>query len=247
MLANILDPVLLSALVIGFLGSGHCIGMCGGIASALAFAIPEKNSKQRVFILLAYNLGRILSYTLLGAFVGLLGQKIGLPPVLRIVAGVLLIAMGLYLANWWRGLVYLEKAGSYLWRWIQPLGARLMPVDTVLKGLLFGAIWGWLPCGLVYSALALSMAQAEPVSAAGVMLYFGLGTLPAVFLSGWAANYLKTLLQSKLVRTLFALTIIVFGVWTLWMPLSHVGGHGAHTQEGGSGAEATKDHSHHSM
>lgn len=247
MFANILDPVLLSALVIGFLGSGHCIGMCGGIASALAFAIPEKNPKQRVFILLAYNFGRILSYSALGALVGFLGQEIGLPPVLRIVAGVLLIAMGLYLANWWRGLVYLEKAGSYLWRWIQPFGAKLMPVDNMFKGLLFGVIWGWLPCGLVYSALALSMAQAEPISAAAIMLYFGLGTLPAVFLSGWAANYLKLFLQSKLVRTFFALAIILFGVWTLWMPLSHVGGHGAHVQHADPSAGATKDHNHHSM
>lgn len=218
-------PVIVTALSIGFLGSGHCVGMCGGIASALSFAIPNDERGKKTGILLAYNFGRIFSYGILGALAGLLGEQLGLDKYLRILAAALLIAMGLYLADWWRGLVYLEKAGAKLWRFIEPVGKKLLPVKSIPQGFMLGMVWGWLPCGLVYSALAFAVAQSSAVGGALVMLAFGLGTLPAILASGWAAHSLKSFLQKNLVRKIFALLIMAFGVWTLWMPLSH-SGHG---------------------
>ena len=192
-----------SAFMIGLLGGMHCIGMCGGIMGALSFSVPPEQSARRWRILMSYNLGRVASYGLIGLVAGALSYQFsgghGLS-VLRVVAGLLLIAMGLYLANWWRGLTYLEKIGSLLWVRIQPLGKALMPVKNSGQALLLGGIWGWLPCGLVYTALAYATAQAHPVGAMGVMLAFGLGTLPMVLASGVFAERIKDLLQLNSLR-----------------------------------------------
>lgn len=244
-----------SALGLGFLGGAHCIGMCGGIMAALSFAVPNQSKAQRWKILLAYNAGRISSYVLIallaGALVQLSAGGHGLS-LLRIVAGALLIAMGLYLAGWWRGLTYLEKGGSYLWRYIQPLGKKLMPVKTVPQALLLGAVWGWLPCGLIYSALAFSAAQSASggaVQSAAIMLAFGLGTLPAVLASGVLAERIKNWMQNRNIRTLFALSIIAFGCWTVYATLQHAShadhaNHQQHTQQP-AGSETDTEHQHH--
>ncbi len=217
---------LTAAFLLGLFSSAHCVGMCGGIMGALSMAVPAHAKARRWFILLSYNLGRIASYALMGAIVGLFAAQIteaGGAVWLRWLAGVLLIAMGLYLANWWRGLTYLESGGRYLWAYLQPLGKALMPVDTVPKALALGGIWGWLPCGLVYSALAYAMAQGHAVGGGLVMLAFGLGTLPAVLATGFIAQQLGRLLQRPRIRWSFALAVMLFGLWTIWG-----GGHGSH-------------------
>jgi hypothetical protein len=209
---------LFTAFSLGVFGSAHCVGMCGGIMGALTLAIPRSVSGRRWQLLLSYNLGRISSYTLMGLLLGLFAgafSSLGGALWLRVLAGALLIAMGLYLADWWRGLVYLERAGKYFWAYLQPLGKGLMPVSSAPKALMLGMLWGWLPCGLVYSALAYAMAQAQPALSAAVMLAFGLGTLPAVIATGFAAQQLTRLLQRRYVRIGFALLIIIFGIWTL--------------------------------
>jgi uncharacterized protein len=152
---------------------------------------------------------------MLGAFAHQLAE-LGAVAWLRWLAGLLLIAMGLYLANWWRGLVYLESAGRYLWTYIQPLGRSLMPVDSLPKAIVLGAIWGWLPCGLVYSALVYSMAQANSLASGALMLAFGVGTLPAVLATGLLAQQLQKLMQLRYLRWGFALSIMLFGLWTIW-------------------------------
>ncbi len=233
-------PVFLATFSVGLLGSGHCLGMCGGIASALGFAIGPDQQLKRIAILFSYNLGRVSSYALLGAAAGLLGDQIGGASILRIIAGILLIMMGFYLANWWRGLSYLEKFGGYLWKYIQPITKPLLPVKNPAQAILLGLVWGLLPCGMVYSALAYSVAQGSPLGGAVAMFGFGMGTLPAILASGWAAQGFKTLFQNTVVRSLFAVSIIAFGVWTLWMPLSH-SGHGAHSDHG-SGTHQGMNH-----
>jgi len=217
-----------TAFSLGFLGGAHCIGMCGGLMSALSFAIPERQATRRLLILLTYNLGRILSYAAIGALFGWLGYLSGDHPALRIIAGLLLVAMGLYLANWWHGLRVLEKLGAKAWRFIQPLGKNLMPVRHPGQALLLGAIWGWLPCGLVYSALALASTQADTVQSAATMLFFGLGTLPAVLAGGLLAERVKQLVQNRGLRIVFALAIIAFGLWTIYMGLPQSEGHHHH-------------------
>ncbi len=209
----------------GLISSTHCIGMCGGIMGALTMAIPADATHKRWGILLTYNLGRVASYSLMGFLVELFIQQLGVRQqlgapdngsVLRIVAGLLLIAMGLYLADWWRGLRHLEAIGRYLWVYLQPVGKNLLPVNSLPKALLLGAIWGWLPCGLVYSALALAVTQPLPWLAAGSMLAFGLGTLPAVLAAGVAAQQLTRVLQRRQVRIALALLIIFYGLWTIY-------------------------------
>ena len=242
---------LATAFLLGLLSSAHCVGMCGGIMGALTMAIPAEARQRRLQLLLSYNFGRIASYVLMGILLGLFASVFSQwsgNGWLRIVAGVLMILMGLYLADWWRGLVYLERVGRHLWAYLQPLGKSFLPVTSARKALFLGAIWGWLPCGLVYSALAYAMAQAHPLAAGSTMLAFGLGTLPAVLLTGLAAQQLTGLLQRRYVRAGFAVLVILFGLWTIRGGL----GHEHHHEHAPAGIEANHEgsssmgHSHHS-
>lgn len=235
------DPLIsvTSAFIIGLLGGVHCVGMCGGIMNALSFAMPEQQqSKARItLILVLYNLGRVFSYSLAGAMIGGLGMLLQGPagilgPGLRIFAGLMMIAMGLYLAGWWRGLVHLESLGNHvLWRHVQPIANKLMPVTKSSQALLLGMLWGWLPCGLVYSTLTLAGAVGHWQQSALVMASFGLGTVPVMLLTGAFANQFKVWIQKSTVRSIAALLVMAFGVWTMTPPLMHlVGGHN-HQQE----------------
>ncbi|MFI0472390.1 sulfite exporter TauE/SafE family protein [Halomonas sp. HMF6819] len=221
-------PPLLAAWVFGLLGGAHCIGMCGGIMSALAFAVPPsmRRPARMAGLMLGYNLGRIASYMLAGALAAALGTLVTLAPATRVVleafAAVMLILMALYIANWWKGLLALEGLGRKLWRVIEPLGRRLMPVVHLPQAVALGALWGWLPCGLVYSMLAWSMATAAPAQGALLMGAFGLGTLPALLATGLAAQALSGLIRHPATRTLAAVVIIGFALyqlWTLWLPV----------------------------
>ena len=211
---------LLSAFVVGLLGGVHCVGMCGGIVGALSFGLP---AERNLPILLAYNVGRISSYTLAGALMGALGFYFsGLLPVqtaqkaLLSLAGLFLILMGLYLAGWWNVLSRVERAGGVLWRRIEPLGRGLLPVRSVRHGLLLGLLWGWLPCGLVYSALVWTVSAGGALEGALLMLAFGLGTLPNLLLMGAAAAQLNRWVKRPAVRAVAGTLVMVFGVLLLF-------------------------------
>lgn len=238
---------LLAMLMIGLLGSGHCVGMCGGIASGLGFASSGNTvngvnmASDRVRgpqLVLGYNLGRILSYGLAGLLVASLGywgrEFLALGPWLRILAGVILVLMGLYLAGWWNILVYLEKVGGRLWRRLQPLGRPLLPVKGAGQAVLLGMLWGWLPCGLVYTALAYAATAQSPAQGGLMMVFFGLGTAPAMVAGGLFSARIRQLLQGRYLRQLMALAMIAFGVWTLASVAVH-SGHGAMDGGGHSG------------
>lgn len=238
-----------AAFLLGLFSSAHCVGMCGGIMGALSMAIPAQAKRRRWWILVTYNVGRVGSYVIIGALAGAMASQLaelGAATWLRWLAGLLLIAMGLYLAGWWRGLTYLETGGRYLWAYIQPLGKGLMPVDSAPKAVVLGLVWGWLPCGLVYSALAFAMAQGQALNAGLVMLAFGMGTLPSVLATGVVVQQLGNWLRKPQVRWPLALVIILFGCWTMWG-----GGHSGHSHNHGthegqqSELNNTKDHSHH--
>jgi len=217
-------PLLGSALVLGLLGGGHCLGMCGGLMGALTLAIPPEQRGRRARLLLAYNLGRILSYACAGLLLGLAGWAVASSPAalaLRVVAALLLIAMGLYLAGWWSGLTRIEALGRGLWRHIQPMASRLLPVSSLPRALLLGALWGWLPCGLVYSTLLWAASQGNAGYSAALMLAFGLGTWPVLLATGLAAEQVNSLLRRRSVRMAGGLLVILFGVWTLPGPHQH--------------------------
>lgn len=205
-----------SALIIGLLGTTHCLAMCGGIASS--FSLSDRKPRGALGRLLAYNLGRITSYTLAGFLLGLVGASIyqtGAAIPLRSVAGLLLIAMGLYVGQWWMGITQLESAGAYLWRFISPLLKPLLPADNAIKALMLGIGWGWLPCGLVYSTLIWSAAAGSATDSALLMLGFGLGTLPGMLATGLLAKQLQAFSRATGVRGLAGLLLILMGLWTL--------------------------------
>ncbi len=217
-------PQLLSALILGLLGGGHCLGMCGGLMGALSLAIPAERRHQRLRLLVAYNAGRILSYTAAGLLLGLAGWALASGPlaaVLRSIAGLLLIAMGLYLAGWWSGLTRIEALGRGLWRRLQPITRRFMPITSAPRALLLGGLWGWLPCGLVYSTLLWAASQGNALHSAALMFAFGLGTLPVLLATGLAAERLVGLLRRRGVRVAGGLLVILFGLWTLPGPHQH--------------------------
>lgn len=217
-------PLLGSALILGLLGGGHCLGMCGGLMGALTLAIAPEQRSRRLRVLLAYNLGRILSYASAGLLLGVAGWAVASSPAalaLRVVAALLLIAMGLYLAGWWSGLTRIEALGRGLWRHLQPLATRLLPVSSMPRALLLGALWGWLPCGLVYSTLLWAASQGNVWHAAALMLAFGVGTWPVLLATGLAAERVNTLLRRRSVRVAGGLLVILFGLWTLPGPHQH--------------------------
>lgn len=217
-------PLLGSALVLGLLGGGHCLGMCGGLMGALTLAIPPEQRGRRLRLLLAYNLGRITSYACAGLLLGLAGWAVASSPAalaLRVLAALLLIAMGLYLAGWWSGLTRIEALGRGLWRHIQPVASRLLPVSSLPRALLLGALWGWLPCGLVYSTLLWAASQGNAGYSAALMLAFGVGTWPVLLATGLTAERVNALLRRRSVRVAGGVLVMLFGVWTLPGPHQH--------------------------
>lgn len=219
-----LIPLLASAFILGLLGAGHCLGMCGGLMGALTMSIPAEQQNRRLRIIMGYNLGRVSSYAVAGFIFGLFGWAVEQTPAanaLRVVAALLLISLGLYLAGWWHGLTRIEKLGSYLWKYIQPLASRLLPVKGPLHAVLLGMLWGWLPCGLVYSTLFWAASQGDATTSALLMFTFGLGTWPVLLASGLAAEQVTAFLRKRNVRYAAGLLVILYGLWTLPGPHQH--------------------------
>ena len=216
--------LLLTALLIGLLGSTHCIGMCGGIVSALTLGIrPGVGQPISKFpYMLAYNAGRISSYTLAGVIAGLLGQTL-LDTVdetlalnlTRWVTGLFLVALGLYLGGFTAALAPLENAGKLIWQYIQPVTRKLLPLSSPYRAFTSGVLWGWLPCGLVYSALVWAVGSADPLRGGTLMLVFGLATLPAMLLTGAAALRFGQFTRNNAVRRLAGAIVIALGLMQL--------------------------------
>lgn len=216
----------LSAFFAGLLGTTHCIGMCGSIIGALSMSLPTKvhQSYFRLWpYLLSYNLGRISSYVVAGILVGFLGgqlvEKLSLNHIHSVVMGIsglFMIVLGLYIGNWWRALTFMEKMGASLWQRIEPLGRYCIPVKHPLQALGFGLVWGWLPCGLVYSILAFSLTSGNAWQGGLLMLGFGLGTLPISLAMGVTAPWLTRLAHKRIIHRLAGFIVIIFGCLVLF-------------------------------
>jgi len=208
----------LALFLIGLLGGTHCIGMCGGIVGALSMGAAARPSLH-----LAYNAGRILSYALAGAIAGALGGaslvlsgQLPVRIILFVLANLMLVALGLYLMGVTRALAFSERLGQRLWRHLQPLSRRFLPARSVAQAFPLGLLWGWLPCGLVYSALVTAMTSGSALHGAGMMLAFGLGTLPNLLLAGLLAVRLKAYAANRVLRTVAGLLVLAFGLWGLF-------------------------------
>ena len=225
---------LLAAFLVGLLGGTHCFGMCGGIVGALSsgLSLELQSSRWRlVAAQLAYNGGRISSYVFAGVLLGLFGQQLGEAgllqgfPLGRMIGGVVMILFGIYLAGWWQSLLWLEKAGAHLWKYIEPFGRRYIPVRSAAEAFLLGLVWGWLPCGMVYAVLALALTSGSGAEGGLLMLAFGLGTLPALLTIGLAYNTLNRFIRDPRIRMLAGIIVIVMGIFML---LANPSGHGHH-------------------
>jgi sulfite exporter TauE/SafE len=220
---------LVPVFMVGLLGSVHCAGMCGGIVSAFS-VVPARTFPVAVVTLrsapsaallrvLAYNSGRIASYAAAGALAGgLAGGARALTGLAAIgtigywLANLMLVVLGLYLMDAWRGLARLEQLGQHAWRRIEPVTALLLPLDSPLKLLAMGGLWGWLPCGMVYSVLLTAMMTGSALTGAAVMLAFGLGTLPMLLSMGMLGAPLRAWIQRRAVRVASGLVVFAFGM-----------------------------------
>jgi sulfite exporter TauE/SafE len=227
---------IIAAFLVGLLGGTHCIGMCGGIVGALTASLSAdvRDSRPRLLITqLTYNTGRVSSYVAAGVIAGVLGQQASVMelgggfPLGRVVAGVIMILLGFYLAGWWHALRWLERLGAVLWKFIEPLGRRFIPVRHPGQALLLGLVWGWLPCGMVYAALALALASGSAAGGGAIMLAFGAGTLPAMLTLGVAFSSLGRWVRDERVRKLAGISVMLLGLLLLLaIPEQH--GHHAH-------------------
>ena len=218
------DTGFLALFLVGLLGGTHCVGMCGGIVGALTLG-----GAPRWRIHLAYNAGRIASYALAGAVAGALGaaslaagKAEGVRLGLYALANVMLVLLGVYLLGVVQVLLPIERLGHHLWRRLQPLGRRFLPAQSVAQAFPLGLLWGWLPCGLVYSALASALTAGSAMRGAAMMLAFGLGTLPNLLLAGMLLARLNEFVRRVAVRRIAGLLVLGFGLYGLLGLVRHL-------------------------
>ncbi|MEQ6885481.1 sulfite exporter TauE/SafE family protein [Salicola sp. Rm-C-2C1-2] len=219
-----------TAFVLGVVSSTHCVGMCGGIVGALTYSLaPEIRGSRSHFVLfsLHYHLGRISSYMLAGALVAggaAVFQELagaGSALVMRTVGAMFLVALGVYIGGWFPRFAWIESMGRPLWRWLEPIGRRLLPVRSLPQAFGFGLVWGWLPCGLVYSALVYSLSTGSVWQGMGVMLFFGLGTIPTLLLVGFMAERVSRVMANPLFRQVAGVLIVVLALVPLALVRAH--------------------------
>jgi len=228
-------PLVGAALATGLLGSAHCLGMCGGLSGLFAVNASAASLRRDIPLATAYNAGRVLSYIFIGIVVAALGKSIvgGVPKLtapIRLFSGLLIVIVGLQVAFNWRMLAPVEKAGARIWNRIAPAAKGLLPVTSMPKAMGLGLLWGWLPCGLVYSVLLLAATTANPAEGALVMLAFGVGTMPAMIATGVSASKLAAFMSRR--RLGAGLLIVILGLATLAMPVGKLAGAEGHAQHG---------------
>ena len=214
-----LQTMAFTAFMAGLLGGAHCAAMCGGIVSLTC--APGADGKPRgPSYPLAYNFGRIASYVLAGALAGALGQA-GMAlrggalaqHLLMFLMGATLIVVALNVAGVRPVTRGIEAAGSLLWRQVQPVSRHFLPVTAPWQALGLGALWGWLPCGMVYAVLLTALASGNAAEGALILAAFGLGTLPNLLLIGSAVGRAKRWMQITWVRYAASLLIAVVGIY----------------------------------
>jgi sulfite exporter TauE/SafE len=228
-----LVAALTTAFLAGLLGSAHCLGMCGGISGLFALHASVRGLSRQLPMALVYNAGRLASYALLGFAVAAVGSRFAaLTPAVgkpvRLIAGAVIILIGLQIAFNFRALGFLERMGGAAWSRISPFAGRLLPVTSLPRALGLGLLWGLIPCGLVYSVLLVAATSARALDGALVMLAFGLGTAPAMLLTGLGAARLAQLMQDRRTRLGAGLLIVMLGILTLFMPITALVSPGPH-------------------
>ena len=234
---NVFDPaVLVTAFLAGLLGSGHCFGMCGGIAGSLGALSGGSDRRSLVMPALQFNLGRMVGYAILGAIaagiIGAAGEIMALKAYgkwLRVITAAMVMLIGLRFLIDWRGLDIIEKGGAGIWKKIGPLASRVSQRHDWVGRTGLGILWGFLPCGLVYTVLMTAASTGNSASGALTMFAFGAGTAPAMMGLTVAAPALSTFLSDKLVRRIVGFSLIVLAIWMVLPILAgSAGGHAHH-------------------
>jgi hypothetical protein len=208
--------------------------MCGGMSGLFALHSSVRGLRRQLPMALVYNAGRLASYAILGFAVAAAGSRFGaLAPAMakpvRLVAGGVIILIGLQIAFNFRALGFLERMGAVAWSYVSPLAGRLLPVNSLPRALGLGLLWGLIPCGLVYSVLLVAATSARATDGALVMLAFGIATTPAMLLTGLGAARLAQLMQDRRTRLGAGLLIVMLGILTLAMPITALLSPGPHS------------------
>jgi len=214
--------LLVPALLMGLFGSTHCVLMCGGVVGMTCSALPRERRMRwsaQVPYLLAYNAGRIVSYAAAGAFAGAVGSAVasfGLAERahlgLRFAAGAMMVAVGMYVAGFAPALRWLERLGEPVWKRVAPVARRMVPVRTPAHALGLGLLWGWMPCGLVYAAMAAAVTTGSALGGAVTMAAFGAGTLPTLLAMGSAAAVVARAMRARWIRAAAGAVLLALGV-----------------------------------
>ena len=206
----------------GLFSAMHCLGMCGSIIGSLTLSLKREireNKRLLLPFIASYNSGRVVSYTLAGLFAGIAEQVLSSPMgeghghrILQILSALVMLGAGLHIAGWFPRFAYIEKVGIMFWKRIEPYGRRLIPVDTLPRAFVFGMVWGWLPCGLVYTALALAATTGDVARSTFTMLAFGLGTMPAVMGVGIMTSWMVRLSSMTRFRQIAGVTLMLLAL-----------------------------------
>lgn len=218
-----MPPLHIEPFVIGLFSTLHCLVMCGGIVGALTVSLPvavRQEPRQLLGYLVAYNTGRILSYAMAGFLAGLFGETlVNLfnlnqyhTRVLYIINSLILVGVGLYVAGWLPGMVLLEHLGTRIWNRMEPIAQRLLPVQSRSQALVFGAVWGWFPCGLTYSVLLWAALMGGMVRGALAMAAFGVGTLPGILMASYFSGHLSLLRRRHVIKKILGVAIVLLAL-----------------------------------
>ncbi|WP_201629074.1 sulfite exporter TauE/SafE family protein [Psychrobacter maritimus] len=240
--------LLVAALLMGFFGSPHCLGMCGGLVAAFSLSMKDVSPAKRRALIATYHFGRLSSYAFLGLVAGLVGTTV-LEPLMkgnstpRILLGLVLVFVGVTMLGA-PFLTKLERVGMRFWQYLSPLRQKVFPLNTFPRALAAGLLWGFLPCGLVYGALLIAVVAHNPLGGAALMFVFGLGTVPMLVATHETVGWLREKIGRLRLRQINGAIMVLSGLAVVFIPMIMASMHGGH---GGAGhGNAQMSHGNHS-
>ena len=237
--------LLIAAFFMGFLGSPHCLGMCGGLVAAFSLSMKDVSAAKRHRLIATYHLGRLISYSILGLVAGIIGVAILQPLMVgnsmpRILLGLVLVFVGITMLGA-PFLNKLERLGMRFWQYLAPIRTKVFPLNTYPRALAAGLLWGYLPCGLVYGALLIAVVARDPLSGAALMFVFGLGTVPMLVATHETVGWLRERIGRLRLRQINGSLMIASGMAVILVPIVMANMHSGHDMTAMSN-DATGDH-----
>nr|WP_317198853.1 sulfite exporter TauE/SafE family protein [uncultured Psychrobacter sp.] len=215
--------LLVAAFLMGFLGSPHCLGMCGGLVAAFSLSMKDVSPAKRRRLIATYHFGRLISYSILGLIAGLIGTTV-LEPLMRgnstprILLGLVLVFVGVTMLGA-PFLSKLERVGMRFWQYLSPIRQKVFPLNTYPRAMAAGLLWGYLPCGLVYGALLIAVVAHNPLGGAALMFVFGLGTVPMLVATHETVGWLRDKIGRLRLRQINGFIMILSGLAVVFVPM----------------------------